>query len=141
MDIIGTPGTRFVVILLSLKRDVLSESLEVDFVKETVEILIRDYGITLHKETIIHSDQGSHYTSITFIEILKDNGIRQSMSRGSNCLDNAPQESFFEHMKDHLMQRNLLKIKVTEKRRKRVSHVRLREGQFNVHAPSAWDAV
>jgi len=84
---------------------VLSESLEVDFVKETVEILIRDHGISLHKETIIHSDQGSHYTSIAFIEILKDNEIRQSMSRRGNCWDNAPQESFFGHMKDHLLER------------------------------------
>lgn len=84
---------------------VLSESLEVDFVKETVEILIRDHGVDLHKETIINSDQGSHYTSIAFIKILKDNDLRQSMSRRGNCWDNAPQESFFGHMKDHLMER------------------------------------
>ncbi|MDO4651082.1 MAG: IS3 family transposase [Eubacteriales bacterium] len=84
---------------------VLSESLEVDFVKETVEQLIKKHGIDLHKETIIHSDQGSHYTSLTFIKILKDSGIRQSMSRRGNCWDNAPQESFFGHMKDHLMAR------------------------------------
>ena len=84
---------------------VLSQSLEIDFVKETVEQLIDNHGISLHKETIIHSDQGSHYTSITFIKILKDNKIRQSMSRRGNCWDNAPQESFFGHMKDHLMER------------------------------------
>lgn len=84
---------------------VLSESLEVDFVKETVELLVKNHGIDLHKETIIHSDQGVHYTSIAFIKILKDNEIRQSMSRRGNCWDNAPQESFFGHMKDHLMER------------------------------------
>lgn len=84
---------------------VLSESLELDFVKETVELLVKNHGIDLHKETIIHSDQGAHYTSITFIKILKDNEIRQSMSRRGNCWDNAPQESFFGHMKDHLMER------------------------------------
>ena len=84
---------------------VLSESLEIDFVRETVEILIRDHGIDLHKETIIHSDQGSHYTSITFIRLLKEYEIRQSMSRRGNCWDNAPQESFFGHMKDHLTER------------------------------------
>lgn len=84
---------------------VLSESLEVDFVKETVELLVKNHGIDLHKETIIHSDQGAHYTSIAFIRILKDSEIRQSMSRRGNCWDNAPQESFFGHMKDHLMER------------------------------------
>ncbi|MGN0242423.1 MAG: DDE-type integrase/transposase/recombinase [Lachnospiraceae bacterium] len=84
---------------------VLSESLEVDFVKETVEILVRDHGVDLHKETIIHSDYGVHYTSIAFIKIIKDSEIRQSMSRRGNCWDNASQESFFGHMKDHLMER------------------------------------
>lgn len=35
---------------------VLSDSLMVDFVLETVNILVRDYGISLNKETILHSD-------------------------------------------------------------------------------------
>lgn len=81
---------------------VLSSSLEVDFVLETVQILIRDYGISLTSETIIHSDQGCHYTSIKFIELVNDSNLRQSMSRRGNCWDNAPQESFFGHMKDDL---------------------------------------
>lgn len=84
---------------------VLSESLEVDFVKETVEILVRDHGISLHKETLIHSDQGSHYTSTTFINIVKDNDLRRSMSRRGNCWDNAPQESFYGRMKDHIKEK------------------------------------
>ena len=81
---------------------VLSPGLEVDFVLETVQILIRDHGISLSAETIIHSDQGCHYTSIKFIEIINDSNLRQSMSRRGNCWDNAPQESFFGHMKDEL---------------------------------------
>jgi len=81
---------------------VLSESLEIDFVKETVEILVRDHGISLHKETLIHSDQGAHYTSTTFIKIMKDHNLRRSMSRRGNCWDNAPQESFYGHMKDEI---------------------------------------
>ena len=81
---------------------VLSESLEVDFVLETVNILIRDYGISLSKKTIIHSDQGCHYTSIKFQDLIMKKEIRQSMSRRGNCWDNAPQESFFGHMKDEI---------------------------------------
>lgn len=84
---------------------VLSSSLEVDFVKETVENLIRDHGISLHKETLIHSDQGSHYSSTTFIRIMEDYELRRSMSRRGNCWDNSPQESFFGHMKDHISDR------------------------------------
>ena len=84
---------------------VLSPSLEVDFVLETINRLVDQHGISLHAETIIHSDQGCHYTSHKFINILYDKKLRQSMSRRGNCWDNAPQESFFGHMKDHIKQR------------------------------------
>lgn len=81
---------------------VLSDSLEVDFVLETVEKLIKGHGIELTKETLIHSDQGCHYTSASFIRLVSDKELRQSMSRKGNCWDNAPQESFFGHMKDEI---------------------------------------
>ena len=81
---------------------VINDSLAVDFVLETVNQLIDNHGISLHTETIVHSDQGSHYTSHSFIEILRSKKLRQSMSRRGNCWDNAPQESFFGHMKDHI---------------------------------------
>ena len=80
----------------------LSPSLEIDFVLETVQNLVRDHGVALSKETYIHSDQGSHYTSKKFIQIIQDAELRQSMSRKGNCWDNAPQESFFGHMKDEI---------------------------------------
>ena len=79
---------------------VLSPSLEVDFVLETINRLIDQHGISLHAETIIHSDQGCHYTSHKFINILYDKKLRQYMSRRGNCWDNAPQKSFLGHMKD-----------------------------------------
>jgi transposase InsO family protein len=81
---------------------VLSESLEIDFVLETVNQLIRNHCISLTAETLIHSDQGSHYTSIQFSRLVKDSELRQSMSRRANCWDNAPQESFYGHMKDEM---------------------------------------
>jgi len=82
-----------------------SESLELDFVLETMEQLILKHSITFETDMLIHSDQGCHYTSIKFRELLKDHGIRQSMSRRGNCWDNAPQESFFGHMKDELSEK------------------------------------
>lgn len=81
---------------------VVSESLEVDFVLETVNKMMAEHGISLTTDTIIHSDQGCHYTSCSFIQLVKDKGLRQSMSRRGNCWDNAPQESFFGRMKDHI---------------------------------------
>lgn len=81
---------------------VLSESLEVDFVLETVNQLIEEHYWSLDAEVMIHSDQGCHYTSLKFRELLHNHHICQSMSRRGNCWDNAPQESFFGHMKDEL---------------------------------------
>jgi transposase InsO family protein len=79
-----------------------SESLEVDFVLETIDILIEDHGLNLQTDAILHSDQGCHYTSISLRQLLKNKELRQSMSRRGNCWDNAPQESFFGHMKDEI---------------------------------------
>ena len=80
----------------------LSTNLMVDFVLDTVDALIAEHGSTLDDTTIIHSDQGCHYTSKAFIQKLHDNDFVQSMSRKGNCWDNAPQESFFGHMKDEI---------------------------------------
>ena len=80
----------------------LSPNLMVDFVLQTVDDLVIEYGCTLDDTTIIHSDQGCHYTSKAFIDKLKDYSFVQSMSRKGNCWDNAPQESFFGHMKDEI---------------------------------------
>lgn len=81
---------------------VLSDSLEVDFVLETVNQLMENHGASLDTEVMIHSDQGCHYTSVRFRELISSYKLRQSMSRRGNCWDNAPQESFFGHMKDEL---------------------------------------
>ena len=81
---------------------VLSPSLEIDFVLETINRLIEQYGVSLDTETMIHSDQGAHYTSVKFSSLVSDHGLRQSMSRRGNCWDNAPQESFYGHMKDEI---------------------------------------
>ena len=80
----------------------VSMSLKVDFVLETIDQLVAEHGCTLDNEVIVHSDQGCHYTSHAFIQKLKDESFVQSMSRRGNCWDNAPQESFFGHMKDEI---------------------------------------
>lgn len=81
---------------------VVSRSLEEDFVLETINNLARDHGVSLSTETLINSDQGSHYTCVKFSKLIKDIGLRQSMSRKATCWDNAPQESFFGHIKDEI---------------------------------------
>lgn len=78
----------------------LSKSLEISIVLNTLEKLKKNRNIKLTSESFIHSDQGAHYTSPKFQNAVKKLNIGQSMSRRGNCWDNAPQESFFGHMKD-----------------------------------------
>jgi len=46
-----------------------------------------------------HSDRGVQYAAEPYRKVLGRHGIRQSMSRRGNCLDNAPMESFFASLK------------------------------------------
>ena len=48
---------------------------------------------------ILHSDQGWQYQMKPYQKMLKDKGIRQSMSRKGNCYDNCVMENFFGLLK------------------------------------------
>lgn len=52
---------------------------------------------------ILHSDQGWQYQNKYYRQMLKQKGIRQSMSRKGNCLDNAVMENFFGLLKSELL--------------------------------------
>jgi putative transposase len=54
---------------------------------------------------IHHSDRGVQYASEPYQAILVRHGLRCSMSRRGNCLDNAPMESFFGSLKAELVHR------------------------------------
>lgn len=58
---------------------------------------------------LIHSDQGVHYTSKIYSNLLETLKITQSMSRKGNSYDNAVIESSFGHMKDFVDERGLTK--------------------------------
>jgi len=48
---------------------------------------------------VMHSDQGWHYQQPQYRHKLYQRGVKQSMSRKGNCLDNAAMESFFGTLK------------------------------------------
>ena len=52
---------------------------------------------------IPHSDQGRQYQHKHYQKMLKDKGLRQSMSRKGNGLDNACAENFFGLLKTELL--------------------------------------
>lgn len=74
----------------------LSMNIEIEFVIKTV------IKLGQLPDTLLHSDQGCHYTSPLYSQTIKALGLIQSMSRRGNCIDNAPMESFFGHLKDEL---------------------------------------
>ncbi|MBD3350415.1 MAG: IS3 family transposase [Candidatus Lokiarchaeota archaeon] len=76
----------------------LAINLKMTFVIDTIE----NMNLDSYEGIMLHSDQGLHYTNPQFIETLKSLKMEQSMSRKANCIDNAPIESFFGHMKDEL---------------------------------------
>lgn len=52
---------------------------------------------------LFHSDQGWQYQHKDYQKMLRDKGIRQSMSRKGNCLDNSVMENFFGLLKSELL--------------------------------------
>lgn len=78
----------------------LSNNLTMKFVLDSIDEL-KNIN-TINFKTIIHSDQGFHYTNPEYIKKVKAFKLIQSMSRKGNCIDNAPIESFFGHMKDEI---------------------------------------
>lgn len=80
----------------------LSQSLSLPLATEGLSNLLENISPSKRRSLIIHSDQGLHYTSHPYRNLLSAHGVIQSMSRRGNCLDNAPIESFFGHMKDEL---------------------------------------
>jgi putative transposase len=60
-------------------------------------------------EVLIHSDQGSQYTSSDWQTFLKSHNLVCSMSRRGNCYDNAVAESFFQLLKRERIRRKTYK--------------------------------
>ncbi len=58
-------------------------------------------------KVLVHSDQGSQYTSHDWSEFLSAHGLEGSMSRRGNCHDNAVAESFFQLLKRERVKRKI----------------------------------
>ena len=70
---------------------------------QVVDMLEKAFNkITDNTNLILHSDQGWQYQMKQYQHLLKEKGIRQSMSRKGNCLDNSLAENFFGLLKSEL---------------------------------------
>jgi putative transposase len=78
----------------------VSNRIDINLTNSAIDKALKRLTIDEKKKLMIHSDQGMHFTHISYRKKLKKNGVTQSMSRKGNCIDNAPIESFFGHLKD-----------------------------------------
>ena len=78
----------------------LTMHLEMEIVMGTLKNMSEHTMLNSFENIMIHSDQGFHYTNPLYIAKVKELNMIQSMSRKGNCIDNAPIESFFGHLKD-----------------------------------------
>ena len=85
----------------------LSRINSIQMVLQAVRIAASD--LPSQANLIIQSDQGSQYQSPAYQKLTSQLGITPSMSRRGNCLDNAPTESFFSHLKEEWLRH--IKIK------------------------------
>ena len=75
----------------------LSKSIDTELVKKALGNAIGRQGV---KEGLLfHSDRGSQYASKGYEKMLKENGIKGSMSRPGCPYDNSCMESFFATLK------------------------------------------
>ena len=82
-------------------RKVIGWSMQPRMTKDIVlnALLMAVWRRNPQKQVLVHSDQGSQYTSYEWQSFLKSHGLEGSMSRRGNCHDNAVAESFFQLLK------------------------------------------
>lgn len=69
------------------------------------------------KQTLlVHSDQGSQYSSDDWLRFCKSHSLEPSMSRRGNCWDNAVAESFFSSLKKERIKKRIYKTREMAKR-------------------------
>lgn len=78
----------------------MSKTLDDKLGTDALEMAIQQRG---SGPKILHSDQGSNYSTARYRALLARHQIRQSMSRKGDCWDNAPMESFFHSLKTELV--------------------------------------
>ena len=83
----------------SLDSSYINTELAIDTLKRAVK------NEKPHSSLILYSDQGCQFTSWTFVNYCKSQGIIQSMSKAGCPYDNAPMERFYKTFKDELIYR------------------------------------
>ncbi len=103
-------GWLYLAVIMDLfSRRVISWSMKSRITKELVldALLMAIWRRSPIQKVLVHSDQGSQYTSQDWNKFLKQHRLEASMSRRGNCHDNAVAESFFQLLKRERVKRKI----------------------------------
>ena len=78
----------------------MSKSFSTQLVLQAIKAAVSNSLVV--KGVVLQSDQGFQYQSTAYQSLVNQHGIIPSMCRKGNCLDNAPTENFFSHLKEEL---------------------------------------
>ena len=95
-------GWLYLAVVVDLfSRKIIGWSMQSRMTKDIVlnALLMAVWRRNPQKQVLVHSDEGSQYTSHEWKSFLKLYGLEGSMSRRGNCHDNAVAESFFQLLK------------------------------------------
>jgi putative transposase len=107
-------GWLYLAVVLDLyARKVVGWSMQPTLAKSLVldALLMAVWRRRPQNKVMIHSDQGSQYSSDDWLRFCKANNLEPSMSRRGNCWDNAVAESFFSSLKKERIKKRIYKTR------------------------------
>ncbi|MCF6193651.1 MAG: IS3 family transposase [Kangiellaceae bacterium] len=107
-------GWLYLAVVMDLfSRKIIGWSMKSTLAKEIVldAILMAVWRRNPKQSVIIHSDQGSQYSSDEWLRFCDEHNLLPSMSRRGNCFDNAAVESFFSSLKKEKIRRYIFRTR------------------------------
>jgi putative transposase len=107
-------GWLYLAVVMDLySRKIIGWSMKATLAKEIVldALLMAVWRRKPQHDVMIHSDQGSQFSSDEWNRFCQTHGLIPSMSRRGNCYDNAVVESFFGSLKKEKIRRHIFKTR------------------------------
>ena len=113
-DALEAEGFAYLAVVIDLySRRVVGWSIQS---RQTTDVVLQALHMAVWRRkpkqrVLIHSDQGSQFTSIDWAAFIRAHNLEHSMSRRGNCHDNAVAESFFSSLKRERIRRRTYKTR------------------------------
>lgn len=121
----------------------IEDHLRTDLVEAAVRSAVAMRGVNV-KDTILHADRGTQYTSDQLDDVAEEFGLRLSVGRTGVCWDNAQIESFWSTLKTEFYNRHYFATKAAAKQAvgawiEKVYNRKRRHSSLNMTNPVAFE--